>query len=153
MDRPSSLAARPRHRRPAFPSAGGRTLARLAALALLLAFAHVWESVTLAELRTRLDREHTFQDQLNLRLHQLTGQLAQLRGRAEAAAGESARLGFTVPRDGQVVLISGGLVGAPHGARFAAAPSSPNLWDWVAGAASAETRTGAAAESEDSLLP
>ena len=149
MDRPSSLAARPRRRKPALQSGGGRTLIRFAALALVLAFAHVWESVTLSELRTRLDRERTHKEQLDLRLHQLTGQLAQLRGLAEASAGESSRLGFEVPHDGQVVLVSRGVVGSGPAARLSAPASSHALWDWLVGAASAETRDAQPAGGED----
>lgn len=151
MDRPSSVTVRSRvTSRGRFPGAG-RSVVRLGALALALAFAHVWESVTVAEFHTRLDRERTRHEQLTSRLHQLTSQLAQIRGRAEASAGVSAELGFVTPSDGQVKLVSVGLLGVP--ARRAARRAAPSLWDWVAGAASAETRGPADDASGDEVLP
>jgi hypothetical protein len=128
---------------------------RFAVLALLLAFAHVWESVTVAEMHTRLDRERNRQDQLMARLHQVTSQLAQIRGRAEALPGQSLSLGFATPGDGQIKLVSAALVGVPGHPRLQRAPSS--LWDWVAGSARAGGRdvneNESAATAGDDVLP
>ena len=151
MDRPSSVTVRSRAASRGRIPMAGRSVVRIAALALALAFAHVWESVTVAELHTRLDKERTHHEQLTSRLHQLTSQLAQIRGRAEASAGGSALLGFVTPSDGQVKLVSAGLLGGP--ARRIATHAAPSLWDWVAGAASAETRGPADDASGDEVLP
>src|SRR5438105_3165894 len=126
MDRLSSLAARARKHRPGNRPISGfrigsRSLLRLGLLALLLAFGHVWESVTLAELRTRIDHERTHHDQTTSRLRQLTSQMAQWTARAEAAPGASAQLGFAIPHDGQVVLLSASLVDGGHGRGLMAA--------------------------------
>ena len=157
MDRPSSLAARPRQTRVARASHGKRMYLRLALLALFLAFAHVWESITLAELRTRVDHERAHQDQIASRLRQLGSQMAQWTGRAEATAGGSTRLGFAVPKDGQVVLLSAGLVTPLEHRRLASARGGHSMWDWIAGSAVAEPRGAQSADfaaaSEDEALP
>src|SRR5262249_8065660 len=121
MDRPSSLAFRSRPSRSNNFRFGSRAFLRIALLAFGLAFAHVWESVTLAELRTRMDRELARREQQELRLRQLTSQLAQWGARAEETAGASSRLGFSIPADGQVVLLSAGLAGTGR-TQLAASP-------------------------------
>ncbi len=137
MDRPTSIAARARQRR-----SGARWRSRSAlsfvALAAVLAFFHIWENVTVAELRARIDRERATQDQLGARLRQLTARLAEWRAEAEAAPGASARLDFKIPDSRQVQLLSLGTVGAPRGTHLAAGPKS--LWDWLATVAEAESR-------------
>jgi hypothetical protein len=153
MDRPSSLAIRSRQRRSSGFRLGSRSFLRVALLALVLAFGHVWESVTMAELRTRIDHARTHHDELNLRLCQLTSQLAQWTARAEATAGVSSTLGFAIPKDGQVVLLSANLVDAGSGRNMASGPASHSLWDWVAGTAEAGSRGTSASLPTDESVP
>ncbi|MBI5837396.1 MAG: hypothetical protein HZB25_09135 [Candidatus Eisenbacteria bacterium] len=153
MDRPSSIAARARQRRNAGLRWRSRPVLSLVLLAMVLAFAHVWENVTVAELRTRIDRERNSQDQLGARLHQLTAQLAEWRAQAESAPGASTRMGFTIPGDKQVCLLSVGTMGGSRAVRLASGPKS--LWDWLATTAEAESRgpSKAAPGPEAETLP
>ncbi|HVP38849.1 MAG TPA: hypothetical protein VMS93_06645 [Candidatus Saccharimonadales bacterium] len=155
MHRPSPIAAPARQRRSGGARWRGRSVLSLSLLALVLAFAHVWENVSVAELRARIDRARGQQEQLGARLRQLTAQLAQWRAQAEASPGASTRLGFVIPQAQQVRLISVGTL-ASTGGLLATAPAPRSLWDWLAASAEAESRgpaSAAAPGSEADALP